>query len=303
MSLIKTLAHERSSYHVYLGLALGLLAGSFAAIFIKASLENGIPANVVAFGRMGLAAILLTPVVFLRYRDDLQRIHGRDLLLALFAGAWLALHFNLLIAALDHVSIMVNQVLVNSSPLWIGLLEVAFLKARFGRLVWYGLFVAIFGGIIIALSSGGAAEDIQLLGVILALTGSMAGSVYLLIGRAVRRKLASIPYVWLVFSSGAIVGLIYLIISGTPITGYPATGYFWLLMLTLIPQIIGHSMFNYVMAFLPATVVSISAQIVTVNASILAIFLFSELPSLPQIVGGAVIISGVVLAIYGQNKR
>ena len=76
----------------------------------------------------------------------------------------------------------------------------------------------------------------------------------------------------------------------------------WLLMLTLVPQLIGHSMFNFTLGYLPATLISISTQTVVVTSSILAFFIFDEVPLPLQILGSAVIVTGVLLAIWGQAK-
>jgi drug/metabolite transporter (DMT)-like permease len=84
--------------------------------------------------------------------------------------------------------------------------------------------------------------------------------------------------------------------------GHPTMGYFWLLMLTLGPQLIAHTGFNYVVGYLPATLVSMSTLTVTVGATMIAFLLFSEVPTIWHILGSIIIIVGVAVAILGQNR-
>lgn len=287
-------------------LSLSIAATTFAAPFTKLAQTNGLPSPLVASGRMGLAAIILSPVVWMYYRHELTSLNKRDLIMALFGGALIALHFMLLVFALENTSVLILTVFINTGPLWTALLERIFLKAHLQRMVWFGLIITIFGTTYVAINSGDATSvnsGNPLLGAILSLLGAMAGSMYITVGRSVRQKVSLFPYVWIVFGFGGVVGLLFTIGTGTAITGHPPSGYFWLLMLTLIPQLIGHSGFNYVVGYISATLTSLSSQLLIITASIVAFFLFGEVPGRVEIIGSAIIICGVVIAIWSRNKH
>lgn len=295
---------EATLFKPILVLLIALAAATFAAVFMKLALENGLPAPVVAAGRLGVAALLLTPLVLRDYRDELQRLTRRDWLFAAFAGFWIAVHFFFLASALELISIMLLTVFANTSPIWVALLETTFLRARLGRIVWTGLFITVLGGIVTALASGGgSAGDSPLLGIVITLVASIAGATYMTIGRSVRRKISLVPYVWIVFGCGSLIGFVFVWLSGTPVVGHPGESYFWLLMIALVPQLIGHSGFNFALAYFSATIISLSTQILSVTAAVTAFFIFAELPGWGDVLGSLIVVTGVVLAIMGRRRQ
>ncbi len=290
----------------YAVLALGLTAVSLAAVFIRMAHAEGISSLVVAAGRLGIAALILTPVTLPRYQSQLRSLLRRDLILIGLSGVFLGLHFIFWITSLEHTTVLVSVVLVTTSPLWSAGLEAVFLRARVSRPVLIGMLLAISGAVIISLPAEGAPTALgsnPLLGSALALAGALAVSIYLVIGRSVRSRLPLFPYIWLVYSVGAVTALTAVVVTGTPVTGYSPTGYVLLLALALIPQLIGHSAFNYVLEYLSATYVGISTQLEPVMSAIMAFFLFQEAPRAVQILGSAVVMAGVVLATLGQASQ
>lgn len=327
---LKTDVHTASlpPWHAYGVLALGIGAVSLAAIFIRLAQSDGVPSLLIAAFRLTLAALVLTPFTLRRYREQLRRLQPRDLLLALASGFFLALHFATWIASLEYTTVLISVVLVTTSPLWVALLEVLFLHARLGRMVIFGLALAFSGGLLIAVPSGsvgsfptsivqsGSGWDIllaagsaagagsaPLLGGALALLGAVAVAVYLVIGRKLRAGLDLLPYIWLVYGSGALVLLLVLFIVRTPVTGYPEQSYLWLVLLGIFPQLIGHSSFNYALRFLQATYVSVATQLEPIFSAIVAFFVFRETPGTLQLLGSAVILTGVLVATLGQGRR
>ncbi|MGQ9887008.1 MAG: DMT family transporter [Aggregatilineales bacterium] len=287
----------------YAVLALGLTAVSLAAVFIRMAQAESMPSLVVAAGRLGIAALILTPLTLPRYQSQLRGLLGSDLMLIGLSGVFLGLHFIFWITSLEHTTVLVSVVLVTTSPLWSAGLEAIFLRTRLSRLVLIGMLLAISGVVIISLPAEGAPTALggnPLLGSALALAGALAVSIYLVIGRNVRSRLPLFPYIWLVYGVGAVTALAAVVVTSTPIAGYSSTGYVLLLALALIPQLIGHSAFNYVLEYFSATYVGISTQLEPVMSAIMAFFLFQEAPRAVQILGSAVVMVGVVLATLGQ---
>ncbi len=303
--------------HPYIAIGIGISGASFAAIFIKLAQDTGMHSVMISAARLILATALLTPLVLRRYRLQLSRLTRSDLMWSAFAGFWMGMHFILIITSLEYTSIIINQVIVNTGPIWTAIIELVFLKTHISKLLWLGIFVALVGGCVIGLASmtetqQQPADEVlvypvsnqaSLIGAGLALVGAGAGAIYMVIGRKVRVKVSLIPYIWLVFGWGAITCSLAALIFDVPFVGYSLTSYFWLLMLTLVTQLIGHGSFNYALGYLSATVVSLSGQVIAVVSSIIAIFVFSQFPSPLDLIGSAIIISGVVIAIIAQNQR
>ncbi len=304
--MIQTPTLKIVSWQVYAILAAGILAVSLSAVFIRLAQAEGIPSLLIAAFRLTLAAALLTPITLRRHQAALRGLSRSDFLLIFLSGLFLALHFILWTSSLEYTSVLISVVLVTTTPLWSALLELIFLRARISRLTLIGLLIAIAGGIIISLPA--ADETLRLgnnplFGGLLAVTGAIAMAVYLVIGRKVRENLPLLPYIWLVYSSAAVFALFAVLLTSTPITGYSNQGYLWMILVSLFPQLIGHTSFNYALEYLSATFIGIVTQSEPVGSAIFAFFIFQEIPRPSQIFGSLIILGGVILASLGQGKQ
>ncbi len=294
--------------NVYLVMILGVFAISWGAIFARLAQGEDMPSLLVALGRVGIATLILTPLVLSRYRVDIQRLNRRDVGLALSSGFFLALHFITWTTSLEYTTVLISVVLVSTVPIWVALLEVLLLKERLSQLVILGLVIAISGSLLITFGSPTEGETTlanrnDLLGGALALFGAITVSTYLVIGRKLREKVAIIPYIWLVYGCATLVIIVIVLVTQTPVMGYSINGYVFLVGLAIIPQLLGHSSLNYILGYLPATFVSLIAQLESVGSAIIAFLLFNETPLLIQLVGSGVVLVGVTLATFGQQKQ
>ncbi|MFN8529856.1 MAG: DMT family transporter [Anaerolineae bacterium] len=295
---------------VYLFLFAGVIATSLAAIFVRFAQNEGMPSLVIAAGRLSVSALILTPFVLRKHLPDFKALAKSDFLLAGLSGAVLSLHFATWISSLEYTSVLISTVFVTTGPLWVALLEVIFLRARFRALVWIGLGVALTGGLLIGVGDtlfGGASLEASgsnpALGGALALTGAVSVAAYLVIGRKLRAKLSLMPYIWLVYSITAVLLVLIAIVSGKSFTGYSTSSYLWVILLALFPQLIGHTSFNYALKYMAATYVSIITQIEPISSAVAAILLFNEIPTLAQVIGSLGIITGVGLTSWGQSQK
>ena len=299
-------APARAPLQVWLVLLAGIVAASCAAIFIRYAQAEGIPSLAIAAGRLVVASLLLLPLALMRHMEDIRRIARRDWVLIIVAGIFLAIHFAAWVISLEYAAVLISVVLVTTGPIWVALLEAIFLRARISIIVVVGILIAVVGGIIIGVPSGGAGVEFDtqtLLGGGLALIGAIMVSVYVVIGRIVRGRVVVLPYIALVYTTASLILLAALVVTQTPVTGYSAAGYGWIIIMGLVPQLIGHSAFNYALGYLPATVVSISTQVESIGSAIVAFLLFNEVPTELQIVGSVVLALGVTVAIIGQGRK
>lgn len=274
-------------------LFIGVLATSTSAILVRYAQEDA-PSLVIATGRLTIASFLLLPFAA-RRGDELQRLPRRGWRLALLSGIVLGLHFAGYISSLRYTSIAAATVLATSTPVWVGLAAPLFLGERLHRYALIGLALALAGGSTIGLGGGGAGSN-PLLGNTLALSSALTGAVYLLIGRDLRPRLSLVSYTLIVYGMAAFTLLVLTLATGQPILGYPAHVYLLCLLMALFPQLLGHSSYNYALAFLPVAYVSIAVISEPVGASLLGWLLFGEVPTLATACGGALIIAGVLLA-------
>jgi len=137
----------------------------------------------------------------------------------------------------------------------------------------------------------------------LALAGAWAVTGYLIIGRKLRGNMSLVPYIFLVYGMAALVLIIVMFAAGESPLGYVPNVYLWILLLAVVPQLIGHSTFNWLLKYLPATFVAITTLAEPIGAAILAYFLLQETPTLSVLIGGGLILVGIYLASKRNDKQ
>jgi drug/metabolite transporter (DMT)-like permease len=264
---------------------------------------------VIAALRLTCAALLLAPVAWTRHRAELMSLTRGELALGAVSGIFLAAHFATWISSLEYTTVASSVVFVSTGPLWVAILSPLLLNESLRRAALLGLVIAILGGAVIGLSdactwSGGLTcpEANQLLkgrtmwGNFLALIGAWTVSGYLIIGRKLRARMSLIPYIFLVYGMCAAALIVSMFLAGQSPHGYPAQTYGWIVLLAVFPQLIGHSTYNWVLRYLPATLVAVVTLAEPVASAILAYLILREAPSSGVLLGGLLILIGIFLA-------
>jgi drug/metabolite transporter (DMT)-like permease len=300
---------KQSPVSLLLVLAIGILAVSTASIFIRFANESA-PSLVIAAWRLSLASLVLAPIAVTRHRAELSSLRRRDVGLALLSGIFLAIHFATWISSLAYTTVASSVVLVSTVPLWVALFSPITIKEPLARPVLAGMILALLGGAIVGMSDVCPWEAGRLacpswseftqgkafLGDLLALVGALCAAGYLLIGRSLRARVSLISYVFVVYGMAAVALLAIMFAAGHRPFGYPPITYLWFLLLALVPQLIGHSTYNWALGYLSAAYVSIALLGEPIGSTILAYFLLSEVPSLVKILGAVFILSGIFVA-------
>ena len=294
----------------YIVLLGGVLIAATSSILIRGAQAAGMPSLHIAAGRLGLAALILLPIGFGRVRHEVAKISGRNLLLAAVSGLFLGAHFAAWITSLQYTSVASSVALVTTNPIWVGLASLFILRERLPGLLLVGMALTVLGSILIGVSdSQGAAANNAMLGNGLALLGAIAGSVYFLIGRVLRSHMSILAYIWLVYSMAAIVlllvvGSMWLASGATapvPFSGYQASTYVFVLLLAIGPQLLGHTSFNWALRYLSATFVAVSILGEPIGSALLALWLFNERFASLQLLGFALLLTGIVLAARAER--
>jgi drug/metabolite transporter (DMT)-like permease len=130
----------------------------------------------------------------------------------------------------------------------------------------------------------------------------MAIAGYLIIGRKLRQQMGLLSYIFLTYSSAAVILLVWSFIVGARLTGYSGETYLMFILLALLPQLLGHSYFNWALRFVSATMVTIAVLGELVGATILAFAILKEIPSIFEIIGGMLILGGIAFAFSKSNS-
>ena len=283
-------------------LLLGILAVSTASIFIRYA-QPAASSLTIAAGRLVFATLALAPLALTRHRGTLARLTARELRLAALAGLFLAAHFALWIASLERTTVASSVVLVTTTPLWVGLLSPLVLHEPLTRRLALGMVLALAGGVIVGLgdtggahAAAGATPGAALLGDLMALSGAWMMAGYLMVGRRLRAGLTLVPYVFLVYGMAAGLLTVAMAATGRSLFGLAPATYLWLALLALVPQLLGHSSFNWALRYLPASFVAIALLGEPVGSSALAYGLLHEVPTPLELGGVVLILAGIAVA-------
>lgn len=259
----------------------------------------------LGFSLCAIAAMLVYTGTWRQYR----RLTRGDVLVALAAGASLALHFWSWIASISYTSVAASVVLVNLSPVIVALGSAAWLHERPTRAQVAGIAIALAGAVLLAWGdaqratpgAGGGGFVLSsraLFGDLLAIAGAVTVSGYLLVGRRVRQKLDLWPYVGLVYGACFVCVVALAAAAGQPLTGYAPREITIFAGMALGPMLLGHTGFNWALRYRPAYVVSLVALGEPVGATVLAMLLpgIRETPNGATLLGGAVLLAGVAYA-------
>lgn len=270
----------------------GVISVSFAAIFIRMSTA---PPLVISFYRMFFATILI--LAYSTYQgevlSELKKLTRKDFLLLLLAGFFLAVHFGFWVTSLSHTSVASSVVLVTTQPIFIVLIESAFLGKKPSKNFLIGLSIAAVGSFLIGFGDFYGSE-FALVGDVLALLGAAMAAGYFLIGGEVRSRIKILPYILMVYGISSIFLLLFITVAGIPLLNYSAYNFSLFLLLAIVPTLLGHTAFNWLLSKVKASMVGVTILGEPIGSSILAIIFFNEFPSYWVISGGFF----VLLSIY-----
>ena len=304
----KLMTKERVRFILPFALFIAILAVSTASIFIRFA-QTDAPSLVIAALRLTFASLALAPFALTRHRTELRSLTRRALLLGLLSGLFLAVHFATWISSLEYTTVASSVVFVSTGPLWVALLSPFFLREPLTRPVLIGMCLALVGGIVIGLSDacswnhGPVCPSLNqilhgrmMFGNFLALVGAWMVAGYLMIGRKLRATMSLMPYIFLVYGIASVCLLIIVFVAKESLFGYHWLTYVWILLLALVPQLIGHSTYNWALAYLSAAFVAVMTLGEPIGSSILAYFILQEAPTITVIAGGVLILIGIYLS-------
>ncbi len=291
---------ERPGLPPNLVMLVSVSAVSTASILIRLTAA---PPMAIATWRLVLSTLMLLP--FFAWRGGFAKLRamgGRDLLALAGVGVALAVHFASWITSLSFTSVASSVIFVHVDSIFVALVSHFLLGERVSRRVALGIGVAFVGAAVIALGDLGVGEE-NLVGDALSIIGAVALGVYLMAGRRLRQRLDLTTYVTPVYAVSAAVLALGSVAVGAPLVGYDAGVMLMFAAIALVPMIFGHTLYNWVLRWVSAPVVSISLLGEPVGASILAFLILGESPGPLTLIGGAVTLAGILICTYQPAGR
>jgi len=275
----------------YVMLFIALLAVSSSAWVVR--LLPDLSSTTIAFWRMFLASIMAFTV---SYKTILTFVPNKKILVA---GLFLGFHFALFFRSVQLTSIAEAALLGTISPVFTEIYSLLFQKKSFSLRVFFGLFLALFGALILINQSSFSSTSTA--GNLLAVLCSVAMAAVLLIGKDVRKKVGLFEYSRWIFLYASVCLFIISYFENVSVLEFQNKDFGWFIFLAAIPTMVGHNIFYFLVKSLSATTVAAVPLGEPVISSIGAFFFFGEPVDAFIFFGGFITLLGVYFVIkYGD---
>lgn len=268
---------------------IGALGVSTSPILVKWSNS---PALTIAFYRLLFTVIILTPFIVSRNINEIRNITKSQLIKIAISGIFLGLHFSVWILSLKYTSVASATVLVNISPIILLILSFFVLKEKTNRRQVIAVIFAFVGSVILAYGDFFSGTN-AFLGDVFAILGAVTVSVYLLMGNNVRQSVSMSTYTYLAYTFALSTIYIINLFAKHDLQVLDNREYFLFVLMAILPTLLGHSLFNWSLKYVKPTLISMAILTEPIIASILAIFIFTEIPTITQLIGSFIIITSI----------
>ena len=255
----------------------------------------------IAFWRMMIGSIIMhTFSIFYKGKKTLSK---KNSILTVSAGILLGLHFALFYSS---ISLLPNNI-VNATvfgtlaPLFALIIEIYFGRKIKINLV-LGLIIVLTGSFIMFISD--FSFDSHLMqGNLLAVTCSICFAIVFIISDKVRKEESAVNFSKFLFTYATLILFIISIILDINLFSFSNHDFWYLLFLGVVPTIIGHSVFYYLVKYFSPTVVASIPLGEPFIASIIAYFIFpGQIINAYIVFGGTITIFGLFLITQNQKK-
>lgn len=253
------------------------------------------PALAIAFWRNAIATVGLAPVAAGTRRHELRRLTVADLRTSAFAGLMLAGHFGTWVTALKLTSVAAATAMVCTQIGWVVLLG-RLRGEPVTRAVLVGLATS-FTGVLLISGVDLSLSVRALTGDLLAVAGGVFAAGYILAGASVRQRLSTTTYTVLCYGICALVLLVLCAATGSALGGYAATTWLGLVSVTVCAQLLGHSVFNHLLATMSPRTVSLILLLEVPGAAILAGIFLGQAPAVGVYAGLVLILAGLAVVV------
>ena len=282
----------------YLALLIGMFAISTSAILIRYSESEPL---VIGTYRQAFATLIFLPFILKDKAAEIRSQSSSVILEMIFTGILLGAHFSFFITSVKETSVAASVLLATCHVVYVAVLGWVFFgealssKAVFGTLVSLGGILILFGGDLID-------NPGNFIGNMFAFISGILAGLYYLSGRKLRKIISLPTYAFVVYLFSFISMFSIVLLQNLTYTNMPIFEIQLFLLMALVPTLLGHTMQNWAIGYLPAYIVSISLLAEPIGSGLLAWLFFQEVPSFGVMFGGLIVIFGLYLVILEEES-
>jgi len=215
-------------------------------------------------------------------------------------GLVLAAHFAFWVTSLTMTSVASSVILVTAHPILVAPLSYILLKERLSLPNITGILISVSGVIVLVLGNYGFSSfTIETLeGNILAMLGGIFAGLYILGGRKMRKTVSIFTYAFIVYSIGTLTLLAICLYTHSPLLLIQPKDLAIIFLMALVSGILGHTLYNWSLEYIRASVASVFLLGEPIGSSLLAYSIpwINQQPSSYTLIGGAITLFGIYLA-------
>jgi len=270
-------------------LFIALIAVSSSSWVVRFLSETS--AITLAFWRMFLASFFM---FIFSYKTFFSFVPTKKIALS---GFFLGIHFCLFFKSVQLSSIAEASLLGTIAPVFTMVYLFLWENSRPSLFSFLGLFFALAGSFLVIISPGDSVPESRVLGNLLAVGCSVAMAGVLIVGKKVRTEIGLMEFSRWLFFFASVTIFIIAIFFNVNIFCFNKTEFTGFIFLALIPTLVGHNIFYYLIKSLnPTTVAAIPLGEPFVS-SLGGFYFFGEIVSPATVMGGTITLVGLYLII------
>ena len=284
----------------YLALIVGMFAISTSAILIRWTSVETEPLVIGSY-RQTFATLLFVPFLIKDKAQELSSLPQARIGEMVVTGILLGAHFGFFISSVKSTSVAASVLLGTCHIVYVAIIGWILFGEGLTRKGIIGVCLALSG--IVILFWGDLAQDPgNFDGNVLAFISGILAGLYYLGGRKLRKEISLPTYALVVYLSSALTMWFVVIVQDLEYLNIPNSDFQLFFLMALVPTLLGHTMQNWALAFLPAYVVSITLLTEPIGSGILAWHFFKEVPSLGVFIGGLIVLLGVYMVALSEKE-
>ncbi len=268
-------------------------------------LKSGAPAPACAFWRLGFSTLVLlftSCISQSRLSFKSFKPMSKEFIFIITSGLALATHFILWMESLFIIPVAVSVSVVVTYPLFNLIVDIALLHEKASYTQIAGMAVGLLGVLLFLNPSLSGIPNAY--GVLLALGGALAATIYFTIGRILRAHgIGLTEYTIPVYGTATLFLAIYSWIASIDLIHYNSRTFLFFAMLAIIPMLGGHTLMNYLLKYMKSSSVTSIALGEPVGASLLAYLFLGEGVGPRQALLIALILAGVFTSVMEKREE
>ncbi|MEM7386620.1 MAG: DMT family transporter [Verrucomicrobiota bacterium] len=281
-------------------LILGVMILSTSIIIIK---KSALPPLQLTAYRLLFAAVILSPLLIRESRRLRGQFDLRTFGTGILPGICLAAHFVSWVLGARATETANASLIVNMSCIFLPFFLFLLAGERVQRREWVGTVVAILG-VLTLVGSDLHFRSENLLGDGICFGSMLIFTLYLALTRKTARDSPSVwLYLPILYLSGSLSCFLVLILLGHSLRIPNETEWGYVIAITLLPTVLGHSLLNRALKQFRGQVVGVFNQTQFIFAATLGFFFFGRIPPPLFYLAALLVVAGAIVVLTGKRDE